>query len=318
MTLCNGLRRSLLSVVLAFLLLGSTHFASATVANPFHREASQPVSILNIAHAGASSVAPQNTLAAGRAALGLGADVWGIDVRLTGDGVLVLMHDETLDRTTNVEELFPTREPWRVEDFTLDEIHRLDAGSWFVNEDPFGQIEAGNVSASELESYIGEPVPTLREVLDFIAEQRWWIDIEVKPSVNTDPEKLARQLLDLIEETGTADRVMVSSFDHEILRAIKDLDPAIPTGALVVFAPRDPIAYLDELEADVYLPSLVGFTEGLLRELSEAGIGVHVWTYNAENQLERLVRTPGITGIYTDFPQRLDAVVERLSDAANE
>ncbi len=317
MTLGDVLRRSLLPVVLASLLLGAAHSAATATSNPFLHGAGQPSSIFNIAHAGASSVAPQNTLAAGRAAFELGADVWGVDVRLTGDGVFVLMHDETLDRTTDTEELFPTRAPWRVEDFTLDEIHRLDAGSWFIHDDPFGQIEAGRVSAAELESYAGEPVPTLREALEFVAEQGWLIDVEVKPTAGLEPEGLARHLLDLIEETGTADLVMISSFDHEILRAIKGLDAMIPIGALRIFALLDPVAYLSDLQADVYLPSLVGFTEGLLRDLSEAGIGVHVWTYNTEDQLERLARTQGITGIYTDFPQRLDPILKRLSHAGN-
>jgi len=307
-------RRLLLPIFFASVLLGSI----ASAANPFLRRADRPVSLFNIAHAGASSIAPQNTLAAGRVALELGADVWGIDVRLTGDGVFVLVHDETLDRTTDVEEVFPARAPWRVEDFAFDEIRGLDAGSWFVQDDPFGQIEAGRVSAAELESYEGEPVPTLREALEFVAEHRWLIDIEVKPTAGLEPEWLAHRLVDLIEETGTADHVMISSFDHEVLRAVKDLNAAIPIGALSIFAPRDSISYLDELRADVYLPSLVGFTERLLAELSEAGIGVHVWTYSAEEQLERLARTPGITGIYTDFPQRLAAVLERLRHAEDE
>ena len=82
-----------------------------------------------------TSIAPQNTLAAGRAAFAIGADVWGVDVRRTADGVFVLMHDATLERTTNVEEVFPDRAPWPVDAFTLDEIRRLDAGSWFVDKD---------------------------------------------------------------------------------------------------------------------------------------------------------------------------------------
>jgi glycerophosphoryl diester phosphodiesterase len=228
------------------------------------------------------------------------------------------MHDATLDRTTDVEEIFPTRSPWPVEAFTLDEIRRLDAGSWFAEEDPFGEIEAGHVGPSELSAYAGEPVPTLREALQFVAERRWLIDVEIKPTEDIHPEEVARKLLALIEETGTADRVMVSSFDHEILRAVKDLEPAIPIGALSIFAPFEPLAYLNDLRADVYLPSLVGFTEGLLLELRDAGIGVHVWTYNTEEQLERLARTPGVTGIYTDYPQRLEAVLEGLRHGESE
>jgi len=311
----NGTRRWIVPIALAALLLGIVLTASA---NPFLRGAERSSLVLNIAHAGASSLAPQNTLAAGRSALELGADVWGVDARLTSDGVFVLMHDETLDRTTDVEAVFPNRAPWSVETFTLDEIRRLDAGSWFRSEDPFGEIASGNVSTSQVESYVGEPVPTLREALAFVAEHRWLIDVEIKPAADLDPSEAARHLVDLIEETGTADRVMVSSFDHGILRAIKEIDPSIPIGALTIFAPRDPLEYLNELRADVYLPSLVGFTEDLLAELRDAGVGVHLWTYNAEDQLERLARTPGVTGIYTDYPQRLESLIGRLSHAESE
>lgn len=315
MTIGGGARQWIVGIVFASLYLGSV---CAAASNPFLRGVERPDTVLNIAHAGASSHAPQNTLAAGRLAFEMGADVWGVDVRLTRDGAFVLMHDATLDRTTDVEKLFPTRSPWPVERFTLDEIRRLDAGSWFAEEDPFGEIAAENVGPSDLSAYVGEPVPTLREALRFVAEHRWLIDVEIKPTEGIDPEALARNLLDLIEETGTAERVMVSSFDHGILRAIKELDPTIPTGALSVFAPLDPLAYLNDLQADVYLPSLVGFTEGLLSELRDAGIGVHLWTYNTEEQLERLARTPGVAGIYTDYPQRLEAVLERLRHAESE
>ena len=315
MTIEGRTRRRIAWAILALLGVGSV---CAAASNPFLRGVERPNTVLNIAHAGASSLAPQNTLVAGRLAFETGADVWGVDARLMKDGVFVLMHDATLDRTTDVEELFPTRAPWSVEAFTLDEIRRLDAGSWFAEEDPFGEIEAGNVGPSELSAYAGEPVPTLCEALRFVAEHRWLIDVEIKPTEGIDREEVARNLLALIEETGTAERVMVSSFDHGILRAIKDLEPAIPIGALSIFAPLDPLAYLNDLRADVYLPSLVGFTEALLEELRDAGIGVHLWTYNAEEQLERLAHTPGVTGITTDYPQRLEAVLERLRHDESE
>ncbi len=310
-----GTHRRIAGVVLVSLWVGSV---CAAASNPFLRGVERPALVLNIAHAGASSLAPQNTLAAGQLAFEMAADVWGVDARLTKDGAFVLMHDVTLDRTTDVEELFPARSPWPVEGFTLDEIRQLDAGSWFVLDDPFGEIAAGNVGPSELNAYVGEPVPTLREALQFVAEHRWLIDVEIKPTEGIDPEGLARGLLDLIAETGTEERVMVSSFDHEILRAVRKLDPTIPIGALSIFTPLDPLAYLNDLRADVYLPSLVGFTEALLEELRDAGIGVHVWTYNTEEQLERLARTPGVTGIYTDYPQRLEAVLERFRDDESE
>lgn len=287
-------------------------------ANPFLHGAIHVDAVFNIAHAGASSLAPQNTLAAGRLAFELGADVWGIDVRRTSDGVLILMHDETLDRTTNVEELFPSRAPWCVEQFTLEEIRLLDAGSWFVQSDPFGQINAGALSSDDLAAYVREPVPTLREALALVADRGWLIDIELKPSGVHATTQLIQETLRLIEETQTAEQVMVSSFDHESLREIKRLAPTIPVGVLSIFMPPDPVRYLHQLQADVYLPSLVGFTNDLLADLSEAGIGVHVWTYNQIVQLESLAHTPGIAGIYTDFPQRLEPILDRLPPAEHE
>ncbi len=261
--------------------------------------------ILNVAHAGASSLAPQNTMAAGRVALEVGADVWGIDVRRTRDGVFVLMHDETIDRTTNVEELFPERSPWRVADFSLDEIRTLDAGSWFVEQDPFHQIAEGNVSADEATSYIGEPIPTLREALDFVAANHWLIDVEVKAPLDVDFDTAASELVSLIRNTGTQNRVLISSFYFDLLRAVHRIAPDLPIGALSILPPLAPMATLKSLGIDVYLPSVVGFTDALLADLEEAGIHVIVWTYNSRSQLHYATELLGVDGVYTDFPQRL-------------
>src|SRR5690349_20560695 len=84
-----------------------------------------------VAHRGASHVAPENTLSALRSALAAGAEMVEVDVRRTADGALVLLHDQSLMRTTDVEVLYPSRAPWRVQDFTLDEICGLDAGAWW-------------------------------------------------------------------------------------------------------------------------------------------------------------------------------------------
>jgi len=280
--------------------------------NVFLKGAVLPRAVLNIAHAGAASIAPQNTIIAGEKALAAGADLWGIDVRLTKDGVFVLMHDGTLERTTNVEEVFPDRSPWEVKDFTLNELRTLDAGSWFLEEDPFGQIEEGNVTAEDQASYVGERIPTLREALLFTVEVDWRIDIEVKPMDYASPEEIAEKLVSLLEETGAISRAMVSSFDHDILREVKRLDPAIPTAALVILPLVDPIGYLEGLGVDAYEPSPVAFIPKTAERLKRLGYGVYVWTYNDPDQLERLAGTAGVSGIYTDFPQRLEPILDRL------
>jgi len=103
-----------------------------------------------VAHRGASAYAPEHTLASYRLALAQGADYVEQDLAVTSDGVLICLHDETLERTTDVEHVFPDRRPWLANDFTLAEIKRLDAGSWF---DP---------------TFAGERVPTFQEAIDLV------------------------------------------------------------------------------------------------------------------------------------------------------
>ena len=104
---------------------------------------------LNIAHRGARSLVPENTLAAARKGLAIGADLWELDVAMSADGVPFVVHDDTLARTSNVKAVYPDRSPWTNHLFTWAEIQQLDFGSWFVTTDPFKQIAAGNVSQAE-------------------------------------------------------------------------------------------------------------------------------------------------------------------------
>ena len=99
---------------------------------------------LYIAHRGARSLAPENTLAAAEKAVQTGAHGWELDVQMTKDGRLAVIHDKNLDRTSNVSRLnrFADRRPWPTHKFTLEELKSLDFGSWFQETDPFGQIEA--------------------------------------------------------------------------------------------------------------------------------------------------------------------------------
>lgn len=138
-----------------------------------------------VAHRGASHYAPENTLAAGEAAVALnhtGVNLVGCewDVRVSADGVLFLMHDTTLRRTTNVAEVFPGREQERAENFTLAELRQLDAGSWFVDGDPHDTIRAGIVPGAVAESYRGAAVPTFAEVLAFSREHGLAVDVDLK------------------------------------------------------------------------------------------------------------------------------------------
>ena len=110
---------------------------------------------LVVAHRGARGHAPENTLTAAALGYAVQADLWELDANYTKDGKLVVMHDDTLVRTTDVETAFPGRPSYRVCDFTLDEIKSLDAGSWYAGRDQFGRVAAGEIDADTLKSFDG-------------------------------------------------------------------------------------------------------------------------------------------------------------------
>ncbi|MBT8356397.1 MAG: glycerophosphodiester phosphodiesterase, partial [Deltaproteobacteria bacterium] len=136
--------------------------------------------VLNIAHRGARSVAPENTLTAAQKAYDLGAHMWETDICVTQDEKLILFHDNSLARTTDAKGRFPDRYPWTLNSFSMDEIRSLDAGSWFAKTDPHQQIRAGNISQSDLDNYCGIKVPTLTEAIELTQKLNWKINLELK------------------------------------------------------------------------------------------------------------------------------------------
>ena len=134
------------------------------------------------AHRGARAIAPENTLMAAREALNAGADFWELDVAWSADKKLVVFHDEYLDRTTDVREHagFLDRAPWPVHAFSLEELRRLDAGSWFAIADPYGTIAAGNVRQETLAAMSGQRIPTLGEALEFSRANNLPVNLEIK------------------------------------------------------------------------------------------------------------------------------------------
>jgi len=279
--------------------------------------------ILNIAHRGARSVAPENTLVAARKAHEAGADMWEFDVQLTGDRRLVVIHDDTLLRTTDVEKVFPGRGGYRVDGFDFAEIRRLDAGSWYEDKDPFREIDKGNVTSEELKDFRGVKIPSIREALVLTKELDWRANIEIKPIEGPAilVEKLSSVVLEKIVETvnnlGLASRVVVSSFDHKLVKDLHRIDPGI-TGALLVEKPvSDPVGHLRFHNSSTYnvkgsaLESSAGMEN--ISEVKNAGedFRVFVWTINEVEIMRRLVANPLIDGIITDYPGRLSRILEK-------
>ena len=267
---------------------------------------------LIIAHRGARSLAPENTIAAARKALELGADMWELDVGMTADGELLVIHDSTLTRTSNVKKIFPKRRPWSLHELTLEEVRRLDFGTWFIDEDPFGQIAAGAISPGEAESFRGEEAPTLRQALRFTRDHNWQANVEIKDlrGAPGDPQVVPK-VVALLEELEMVDRVLVSAFNHRYLKEVRERNPGIVTGALVSKPQSDPESLLHELGSQAYHPSVGSIRRKDITRLRKEGFQVNVWTVTEPKVMRSLIKA-GASGIFTDFPQLLRPLLSEL------
>jgi glycerophosphoryl diester phosphodiesterase len=241
-------------------------------------------------HRGAAGLAPENTLAAFRKAIALGVDALEMDLHVIRDGQVVVIHDETLDRTTDGR--------GSIAELTLEEVKHWDAGTKFAP------------------AFQGERIPTLREVIELVkasGDTRVRLDLEVKFGEGQEgrPEDFEDRVLDILRQTGFVGRVNVISFHHPSLVKVKALEPKIRTGLLAGGrqGPKDPVALVRQFQADYYSPHFRHVTAAVVAALHQAGIPIVPWTANEEAEMRRLM-TLGIgtfpgDGIATDFPDRL-------------
>ena len=266
---------------------------------------------LNIAHRGARSIAPENTLAALEKAVAAGAHMWETDVQMSADGVPVIFHDETLERTTDIASRarYAARRPWRVSDFTAAELGELDFGAWYGRTDPFGQIGEGAVTSAAADAFRGERLFTLDAALAFTRETGFPVNVEIKTQGTPELGIAATEkVVEMIRSMDLVERVLISSFDHPCLVRVKEICPEIMTGALVEAVPADPVGMVLALGADAYHPHVRGVDPATIRGMGERGIAVNVYTVNDEADMKAL-RDAGASGIITDFPQRLGVLV---------
>ncbi len=262
--------------------------------------------VLAIAHRGADSLAPENTIPAIRKAWEIGADIVEVDVTTTLDGRLILLHDDLLIRTTDIAERFPERMNNPCWSFTLQELKILDAGSWFITTDPFGQIAAGNVSRDELSSFKGLPIPTLDEVLDFVNQRSWRINIEIKEVQHL---PIIESVLALINRMQiSADRLIISSFFHDSLRKVRSQRPDIEINALIGGDETGNQQWGD-YEFMYYNADAELTDEEQIARAQEHNCRVSLYTVNNPDQMLRFIRA-GIHSLFTDFPQRLVALLK--------
>jgi glycerophosphoryl diester phosphodiesterase len=233
-----------------------------------------PVAIT--AHRGASAVAPENSLAAFRAAMEAGATYAELDVQHTLDGRIVVVHDADLMRMAG--------DPRRVRELTAAEIATIDIGR---------RRDA---------SFAGEVPPTLEQVIDLV-RGRMKINVELKYNV-PDPG-LVPAVVEMLRREDFLDQVVVTSLDYAAMREVERLEPSLVTGHIVTAAVGD----VARTEADFLSLNAARATPALVRRAHAAGKDVHVWTVNRPEAMLRMVER-GVDNIITDDPARLVAVID--------
>lgn len=260
-----------------------------------------PERALTIAHRGASGEAPENTLTAMRRAIGHGADLVEVDVQRTRDGALVLLHDTTLERTTDAARVFPRRAPWRVGDFTYDELSRLDAGSW------------------KGAAFLGERIPLLEDLLRLLSRTGTGLLLELKA-----PERypgIVRDVVVTLREQALAPAacprgpVLLESFSFAAMKEAKVLAPELPVGLLG--AP--PVANLPVLAswADMVNPPHRLVDEQYVDLVHRLGMRTLLWTVNRPPAMRRALAL-GADGVITNHPAVLAQVSRRTTRSAGD
>jgi glycerophosphoryl diester phosphodiesterase len=242
------------------------------------------ISVWIIGHRGASGVAPENTLAAFRSAVALGAQYIETDLQLSRDAHLVAIHDDTLQRTTNGRGPVSAR--------TLEELKRLDAGSWF-RRGPCG------------ERFAGERIPSVEEVLAFGREHHVGLFLEMKTPEASGAE---HALVGAVRAAGAIDYVRVISFDQGVLARVRALEPRLMLGYLFSKSLPDPVAHAVSAGAKILLPRVDRVTAKLVAAAKRNGLQVVTWTVNDPRKMRTLIAL-GLDGIITNYPERLAAVL---------
>ena len=238
---------------------------------------------LIIAHRGASGEAPENTMAAFKLAVEQGCDGIELDVHLSNDGQLIVIHDENIKRTTNGEGL--------VGEMTVAQLKRYDAGSWFSDK------------------FKGEKIPLLEEVFEMVPKEIF-INVEIK-NIPSYYEGIEEKLLDLLIQFDRIEQVIVSSFDHQCLFRLKKRNRYIKIGLLYTENAVDHagLAKLFGFPVESLHPDNKAIRKKDVQRAVDSGLKVFPWTVNSKINMKRMIDY-GVSGIITNFPARLRQLIK--------
>ncbi len=236
-----------------------------------------------MAHRGYSGKYPENTMLAFQKAVEVGCDGIELDVQLTKDGVLVIIHDEMIDRTTDGT--------GAVKDYTYEELKKFNAA-----------VNFGNVTEFQ-------PIPTFEEYCAWIAETNIDTNIEIKTG-RYYYEDIEKKTLDMVHKYGLEKKILYSSFNHMSLVKIKELLPEAECGALLNEVGLGNAGfYCHSYGFQCYHPGYKGLTKEIVDNCKKYGIKINVWTVNGMDELEQLEEW-GCDGVITNYPEVCKAWAE--------
>ncbi len=238
----------------------------------------------NFAHRGFSGRYPENTMLAFRKAIEAGCDGIELDVQMTRDGHLVVIHDESVDRTCNGNGF--------VGELKLSELRKFDAYGAFPGQFGINRI------------------PTLREYFDLVRCKNTLTNIELKNTICSYPG-LEEKVIETVREYQMPSRVLFSSFNHCSMIKCKQLAPEIKVAFLVSSPLEEPGRYTASRKGSFLNAHYSFLTEETIRDLNCHGVGVQAWTVNDENEMARLAKT-GIYAVITNYPDRMKTVLDTL------
>ncbi len=225
-------------------------------------------------------------MAAFKKAIDMNADGIELDVHLSKDRHIVIIHDEKVDRTTNGK-------GGEVKDFTLDELKKLDAGFWFSDE------------------YKGEGIPTLKELLKLINNTNIYLNIEIKAGYRIYPN-IEEKVIDMIEKYKMLDRVIISSFDHYSLVRVKEINSNIKTGMLYEAALYEPWDYARSIKVEALHPNYITLTKEFIDKANINNLEINPYTVNDKNDMERLIKSK-VTSVITNYPDKAHQIISKLN-----
>ncbi|HEY4400219.1 MAG TPA: glycerophosphodiester phosphodiesterase family protein [Lactobacillaceae bacterium] len=229
-----------------------------------------------IAHRGISAQAPENTFTAFEKVAQMGIRAIETDLDLSADGVLYLIHDDTLARTTNGDGEFAAQ--------TSDYLDKLDAGSWYGS------------------AFAGTPLMRALDLVPLINAGSWWVNFELKLSNTTAQDEYLARVGELLAQLNDDVQVLVSSFNVPLLAAFKAAFAEFDTALLWEGAlPKDLSAVLARVDAVALHPELGYVDADLVAEMHARGVAVNVWTVNAP-QMQAELADLQVDGVFTDFP----------------